>query len=419
MSYNIYFIHGNYQASPAPRPATRRAQALTNVVRPTAAGPQRAPQRPPVSSQPQVLVEDVAGQVWSPDVIVTRPKAGARPDTAVHGPRAPSSRYRHSRRDRPSSSRSSSRSRSRETLRSIRHLEPPPGNWEPLPGIWNDVRPPQQTPPTPPWTSQASQASAVRPASAFPQPRASSVRPFSAFPESPDLQFLRQWLTQHQDVNHPIKPEFVSHIASLPFRGEVKPAHLSELRLLDWNTSWTQPQDAPRTFHYDVLPLPHLKVKAGFDHSFPPPPRRALRADQSDAIEHVILTHATSQGGAIQILREAKLRPSRLHFPYSQSFFGLGFRKSNDVANDRYELARILNSSWHASKNTSSLLFVTTAWGQATNVKEGGEGVCVDQTLRGGLVHHFRAKMWVCHVDNHFLSAVAWKSDADSPTGFL
>ena len=149
----------------------------------------------------------------------------------------------------------------------------------------------------------------VRPVCAFPQPRASSVRPFSAFPESPDLQFLRQWLTQHQDVNHPIKPEFVSHIASLLFRGEVKPAHLSELGLLDWNTSWTQPQDAPRTFHYYVLPLPHLKEKAGFDHSFPPPPRRALRADQSDAIEHVILTHATSQGGAIQILRGASRFP--------------------------------------------------------------------------------------------------------------
>ena len=206
------------------------------------------------------------------------------------------------------------RSRSRETLRSIRHLEPPPGNWEPLPGIWNDVRLPQQTPPTPPWTSQASPASTVRPACEFPQPRASSVRPFSAFPESPDLQFLRQWLTQHQDVNHPIKPEFVSHIASLLFRDEVKPAHLSELRLLDWNTSWTQPQDAPRTFHYYVLPLPHLKVKAGFDHSFPPPPRRALRADQSDAIEHVILTHATSQGTVEQFKYSA--RRSCVHQDY-------------------------------------------------------------------------------------------------------
>ena len=183
-----------------------------------------------------------------------------------------------------------------------------------------------------------------------------------------------------------MKPEFVSYLASLLFQGGIKPAHLPELRILEWNTSWTQSQDEPKTFQFYVLPLPILKERAGFDHSYPPPPRRALRTDQTDALEHVIMSHATSEGGAISILREAKLRPSRLHFSYSQSFFGLGFRKSND---------------------------------QATNVKEGGEGVCVDQTLRGGLVHHQRAKLWVCNVQNHFLSAVTWRSDADPPTGLL
>ena len=99
--------------------------------------------------------------------------------------------------------------------------------------------------------------------------------------------------------------------------------------------------------------------------------------------------------------------------------FLVSVSESNDLATDRYELARILNSSWQASKNTSSVVFVATAWGQATNVKEGGEGVCVDQTLRGGLVHHQRAKLWVCNVQNHFLSAVTWRSDADPPTGLL
>lgn len=71
MTYNIYFIHGDYEAAPAPRPATIRAQrpALTNVARPTSTGPQRAPQRPPVVSRPQILVQDVAGQSWSPSVI--------------------------------------------------------------------------------------------------------------------------------------------------------------------------------------------------------------------------------------------------------------------------------------------------------------------------------------------------------------
>ena len=144
------------------------------------------------------------------------------------------------------------------------------------------------------------------------------------FPEALDLQFLRHWLTQHQDVNYPIKPEFVSHLASLLFQGGVKPPHLTQLRILEWNTSWTKSEDTPRTFYFYVLPLPYLKEKAGFDHSCPPPPpRRALRTDQFDAIVHVLMTHATSQGGAIQILREAKLCPSRLHFSYSQSFFGL------------------------------------------------------------------------------------------------
>jgi hypothetical protein len=27
--------------------------------------------------------------------------------------------------------------------------------------------------------------------------------------------------------------------------------------------------------------------------------------------------------------------------------------------------------------------------------------------------------MWVCNVQNHFISAVAWKSDASSPTDFI
>ena len=130
MTYNIYFIHGDYQAAPAPRPATIRAQrpALTNVARPTSTVPQRAPQRPPVVSRPQILVEDVAGQSWSPSVIVTKPKSGARPDTTTHQLPAPNSRRRRSRRERPSSSRFSGRSRSRETLRSSRYVEPPPGN---------------------------------------------------------------------------------------------------------------------------------------------------------------------------------------------------------------------------------------------------------------------------------------------------
>ena len=219
--------------------------------------------------------------------------------------------------------------------------------------------------------------------------------------------FVTGWLSIRTSII-PSSQNFVSHLASLLFQGGVKPPHLTQLRILEWNTSWTKSEDTPRTFYFYVLPLPYLKEKAGFDHSCPPPPpRRALRTDQFDAIVHVIMTHATSQGGAIQILREAKLCPLRLHFSYSQSFFGLAFRKTNDVGTDRYELARILNSSWHASRNTSSLIFVTTAWGQATNVKEGGEGVCVDQTLRGGLVHHHRAKMWVCNVQNHFISAVA------------
>lgn len=139
------------------------------------------------------------------------------------------------------------------------------------------------------------------------------------------------------------------------FQGGVKPPHLTQLRNLEWNTSWTKSEDTPRTSYFYVLPLPYLKEKAGFDHSCPPPPRRALRTDQSDAIEHVIMTHATSQGGAIQILRDAKLRPSRLHFSYSQSFF----RKSNNVATDRYELARI-NTYMIRLGTQSSLLFVTT-----------------------------------------------------------
>ena len=68
---------------------------------------------------------------------------------------------------------------------------------------------------------------------------------------------------------------------------------------------------------------------------------------------------------------------------------------------------KTLNSSWLPELGRGFAL-MQHRW---AFVKEGGEGVCVDQTLRGGLVHHHRAKMWVCNVQNHFISAVAWKSD--------
>ena len=116
--------------------------------------------------------------------------------------------------------------------------------------------------------------------------------------------------------------------------------------------------------------------------------------------------HVFTKSGVMEligsyILQEAKIAPSRLHVPDSNSFFSLGARKTGASEWDAKELSRIIHSTWFLSKQQCSLVFLGIAWGEATSVKEGGEYNCCQLTCDSGTVHHQRAKMWVTNSNSH------------------
>ena len=147
--------------------------------------------------------------------------------------------------------------------------------------------------------------------------------------------------------------------------------------------------------------------------------RRAVRHDGSDAIHHVVLTHASTIGGNRGILRDGFVRPSRLHCQESESFFALGLRQSFNHTQDIYDLARLIDSSWNASKNQSQIIITLLSWGSAQNVDAGGESVCVGLTKEHGILHHRRAKMFVANKKCQFITGVAWLSDAKPPSSLF
>ena len=163
-----------------------------------------------------------------------------------------------------------------------------------------------------------------------------------------------------------------------------------------------------------MLPIPEFKSQIGFGDDIPPKQRRALNADGRNSIEHVQLVHATSPGGRRGILTEAKLRPSKLHQADPCSFFAIGYRKSYDLQQDRWETARILNSGWQAGKNTARILVLCLGWGDGKNFKEGGEAPCIEHTRHGGICHHWRAHFWACSTRTHYINALACKCNANA-----
>ena len=80
------------------------------------------------------------------------------------------------------------------------------------------------------------------------------------------------------------------------------------------------------------------------------------------------------------------------------------------------EFARIIHNTWYLSKQQCSLVFLGTAWGEATAIKEGGEYKCCELTKESGTVHHQRAKMWVTNTNSHILTGLAFPVTAVPPT---
>ena len=162
-----------------------------------------------------------------------------------------------------------------------------------------------------------------------------------------------------------------------------------------------------------VLPLPHFRKTAQIPQSEPPAPRRAFPGHPT--IEHVTLVHATTVVGLKGIFYSGKISPSILHDPDSMSFFALGARRTGDPKWDSQELTRILHNGWHAPKNACNVLLVAVGWGTGENIDVGGEHPCIQKTKDGGIVHHRRARLWVCHTDSHLIHGIAFCSTATDP----
>ena len=204
--------------------------------------------------------------------------------------------------------------------------------------------------------------------------------PYSAFPlpTRPDRAIttqeadFRAWLRQQQDPNHPMTSEQLKYVASSLCLAQLDIAQLRPLQVFEFDPTWIHPlcEDPPTIQYFYVLPILQFKSRLGFGEDIPPKPRRALNADGRDAIEHIQLVHATSPRGLRGILTEAKLRPSKLHQADSCSFFAIGYRKSFDLQQDRWETARVLNSGWQASKNTARILVLCLGWGDGKTLKK-------------------------------------------------
>ena len=226
---------------------------------------------------------------------------------------------------------------------------------------------------------------------------------------------IRAWFRAHQDRVCQLDDGFIRWLSRLLDQNQITPAEMGPLRMLTYRYQDYAQHGSVDTREevFYVLPLPHFRKTAQIPQSEPPAPRRAFPGHPT--IEHVTLVHATTVGGLKGIFNSGKISPSILHDPDSMSFFALGARRTGDPKWDSQELTRILHNGWHASKNACNVLLVAVGWGTGENIDVGGEHPCIQKTKDGGIVHHRRAKLWVCHTDSHLIHGIAFCSTATDP----
>ena len=226
---------------------------------------------------------------------------------------------------------------------------------------------------------------------------------------------IRAWFRAHQDRVCQLDDGFSRWLSRLLDQNQITPAEMGPLRMLTYRYQDYAQHGSVDTREevFYVLPLPHFRKTAQIPQSEPPAPRRAFPGHPT--IEHVSLVHATTVGGLKGIFNSGKISPSILHDPDSMSFFALGARRTGDPKWDSQELTRILHNGWHASKNACNVLLVAVGWGTGENIDVGGEHPCIQKTKDGGIVHHRRAKLWVCHTDSHLIHGIAFCSTATDP----
>ena len=292
----------------------------------------------------------------------------------------------------------------------------PPGNWDEDLGIYDPYRRSTDTEETSDDQSgQVPPTEGEAPFNAFGVAGPRNVPDSAVTSLTPEQTVIRAWIRSNQDRVAQLDDGFIRWFSRLLDQNQISPAEMGPLRMFKYRyQDYAQhgPVDTREEIFY-VLPLTHFRKTAQIPQSEPPAPRRAYPGHS--AIEHVSLVHATTVGGFKGIFNSGKISPSILHDPDSMSFFVLGACRTGDSKWDAQELARILHNGWYAAKNVCNVLLVAVGWGTGENVDVGGEHPCIQKTKNGGIVHHRRAKLWVCHTDSHVIHGITFWSTATDP----
>ena len=355
MSYNVYFIAGDYSRQAAKAPPPRAPDAVVSPLRP------KSEVRPPLPITDGTASFDPPRRPPGPMSVVLegvqktgRPPAAPRSLAPLQRPPL-RSRSSRSRRPRQTRSRSDSRARSRSPgpsvsevrseARSLQqaHHTYPPGNWETSLGVFDiyghsgqfQERPP---PPPPPPRPVVQQTVLIAPNASLSAPLGSA--PFNVFsiPRTPsghvplnDHEYsLFEILLNQQVKEHPTSEAFLQHVAKLLAQADILSQDLGAMRMATYDPSyygWNQGSDQPAPMeHFYLLPISILYDRANLPAGMPPTPRWAAPDRGLDEIIHLAFTHATKLGNFVAILKEGKLAPSKLHFAQSESFFAQGFK---------------------------------------------------------------------------------------------
>ena len=263
MSYNVYFIAGDYSRQAAKAPPPRAPAAVVSTLRPKSevrpalpitdgTASFDPPRRPP--GPMSVALEDVQK--------IGRPPAA--PSSLAPLQRPPlRSRSSRSRRPRQTRSRSDSRARSRSPgpsvsevrseARSLQqaHHTYPPGNWETSLGVFDiyghsgqfQERPPPPPPPPRPVVPQTVRSA---PNASLSAPLGSA--PFNAFsiPSTPsghvplnDHEYsLFEILLNQQVKEHPTSEAFLQHVAKLLAQADILSQDLGPMRMATYDPSY-------------------------------------------------------------------------------------------------------------------------------------------------------------------------------------
>lgn len=62
---------------------------------------------------------------------------------------------------------------------------------------------------------------------------------------------------------------------------------------------------------------------------------------------------------------------------------------------------------------------LSIGWGTGQNIDQGGEEPCIEMTRQGRVVHHRRAKMWICSCKTHYLNVVVTGNCPGTLVGLL